>query len=105
MYRPASHANLEPSFAISLQQQTAFLLVQVVCRGAEFRERLLALTDAERALKGTWVMDEVRLAVEKGYKVLEIFEVYEYDVTQYGPQTGRLLCPVHRYLSEVEDGG
>ena len=26
--------------------------------------------------------------MDKGYKVLEIFEVYEYDVTQYEPQTG-----------------
>ena len=29
------------------------------------------------------------MAVQKGYKVLEIFEVYEYDVTQYDPQTGQ----------------
>ena len=33
--------------------------------------------DAERDLTGTWVMDEVRLAVEKGYRILEIYEVYE----------------------------
>jgi len=36
--------------------------------------------DEERALTGTWVLDEVRLAVEKCYKVLEIYEVYEYQV-------------------------
>jgi hypothetical protein len=33
-------------------------------------------------------MDEVRLAVEKGYRILEIYEKYEYHVTQYNPQTG-----------------
>jgi hypothetical protein len=27
---------------------------------------------AERALTGTWVIDEVRLAVQKGYIVVEI---------------------------------
>jgi hypothetical protein len=43
-------------------------------------------TVAERALLGTWVLDEVRLAVQKGYKVIEIYEVYEYKVTQYDPQ-------------------
>jgi hypothetical protein len=32
-------------------------------------------------------MDEVRLAVEKGYKVIEIYEVYEYNVTQYDPES------------------
>ena len=43
----------------------------------------------ERALTGTWVSEEVRLAVQKGYEVIEAFEVYEYDVTQYDPQTGQ----------------
>ena len=46
-------------------------------------------TVAERALVGTWVIDEVRLAVQKGYEIIEIFEVYEYAVTQYDPQTGQ----------------
>jgi hypothetical protein len=39
------------------------------------------LSDAERCLDGTWVIDEVRLAVDKGYKILEIQEVYQYKVT------------------------
>jgi len=45
-------------------------------------------SDAERCLEGTWVIDEVRLAVDKGYKILEILEVYEYRVTCYDPATG-----------------
>jgi len=44
--------------------------------------------DAERCLQGTWVIDEIRLAVDKGYKILEILEVYEYEVTCYDPATG-----------------
>jgi len=28
------------------------------------------------------------LAVDKGYKILEIHEVYEYEVTCYDPETG-----------------
>ena len=39
-------------------------------------------------MTGTWVMDEVRLAVEKGYRIIEIYEVYEYQVTQYSPENG-----------------
>jgi len=35
-------------------------------------------SNAERCLEGTWVIDEVRLAVDKGYKILEILEVYKY---------------------------
>ena len=45
--------------------------------------------DAERVLTGTWVLDEVRLAVEKGYRILEIYEVYEYQVKQYDPKQAR----------------
>jgi len=33
-------------------------------------------------------MDEVRLAVEKGNRILEIYEVYEYEVTQYNLENG-----------------
>jgi len=33
-------------------------------------------------------MDEVRLAVEKGSRILEIYEVYEYQVTQYNHESG-----------------
>jgi hypothetical protein len=36
-------------------------------------------TDEERAIVGSWVTLEVEKAVEKGYKVLEIYEVWQYD--------------------------
>jgi len=45
--------------------------------------------DAERAISGTWVIDEVRLAVEKVYKIREIHEVYEYQIIQYNQETGQ----------------
>jgi len=32
--------------------------------------------DEERALNATWVLDEVRLAVDKSYMILEIYELY-----------------------------
>jgi len=46
-------------------------------------------TVSERDLIGKWVIDEVRLAVQKTYEVMGIFEVYENAVTQYDPQTGQ----------------
>ena len=58
-----------------------FCLCRSCAKQQDFENECPHSTDAERALTGTWVMDEVRLAVQKGYKVLEIFEVYEYDVT------------------------
>jgi hypothetical protein len=39
-------------------------------------------------LDGTRAIVEVRLAVAKGYKILEIQEMYQYEVTQYNPKTG-----------------
>jgi hypothetical protein len=52
--------------------------------GGEFRHH----TDAERALTGTWVIDEVLLAVKKEYRILEIHEIYQYRVTHYDRKTG-----------------
>ena len=45
-------------------------------------------TDEERALTGTWIIDEVRLAMQKGYKILEVHELYE-SVIRYDPQTSK----------------
>jgi len=45
-------------------------------------------TVSERALTATWIMHEVRLLVDRGYRVLKIHEFYEDEVTQYDPKTG-----------------
>jgi len=45
-------------------------------------------SDAERAISGTWVLYEIRLAATKGYRIVEIHEVYEYAVTQYDKASG-----------------
>ena len=42
---------------------------------------------AQRCLTATWVLDEIRLTIQKGYNVLDIIEVYEYEVINYDPQT------------------
>ena len=44
-------------------------------------------TDEKRAPTGTWVLDEVRLAVEKGYRILEIYDLNEYRATRYDHET------------------
>lgn len=43
---------------------------------------------SDRALTATWVVDELRVAVERGYRLLKSYEFYEYEVTQYDPKTG-----------------
>ena len=34
------------------------------------------------------LVDEVRVTVDRAYRVLKIHEFYEYEVTQYDPKTG-----------------
>jgi len=43
---------------------------------------MAAINHVEMAVTGTWILVMVRLALEKGYKILEIHEVDEF-VTQY----------------------
>ncbi|CAH0546857.1 unnamed protein product [Brassicogethes aeneus] len=40
-------------------------------------------TDDERKFTGTFVADELRKAISLNYKVLEIYEIWEYKVTQF----------------------
>jgi hypothetical protein len=60
-------------------------LLFCLCRSCVFEHKTTDecrhFNDAERCLDGTWVIDEVRLAVVKGYRMLEIQEVYQYEVT------------------------
>ena len=52
------------------------------------QEQCSHVTDLERALNTTWVVDELRVAVEHGHTVLKIHEFYKYEITQYDPKTG-----------------
>ena len=47
-------------------------------------------SDQERCITGTYCTEEVKLAVRKGYKILEIFEVHHFPQTaMYDPATKR----------------
>jgi hypothetical protein len=38
-------------------------------------------SDEERCIVRTWVVDEVRKAVEMGYRLEDVYEFWEYEVT------------------------
>ena len=43
----------------------------------------------DRYLSGTWVSVELQKAVQIGYTLLKVYEVWQYDtVTKYDPSTG-----------------
>ncbi|CAH0562743.1 unnamed protein product [Brassicogethes aeneus] len=44
-------------------------------------------TEEERKFTGTFVADELRKAISLNYKILEIYEVWEYKVTQFDRKT------------------
>ena len=71
-------------------------LLFCLCRTCAFKQFVRGpcqhFSDTERAISGTWVLDEVTMAVSNGYRILEIHEVYEYAVTQYDAATGRADC-------------
>jgi len=44
-------------------------------------------TDEERCIVGTWIVDEVRKAVEMGYRLVNVYEFWEYEVTCFDKDT------------------
>ncbi|XP_072400750.1 uncharacterized protein [Diabrotica undecimpunctata] len=53
----------------------------VLCRkcGEDFVQTECEHSDEERSLTGTWVIEEVVKALTKGYKILDVYEIWSYD--------------------------
>ena len=64
-----------------------------LCRTCADREKYPChCTDDQRALVGTWCTPELSKAVEKGYKILKMYEVYHWSKTsQHGDATNGLF--------------
>ncbi|XP_072400453.1 uncharacterized protein [Diabrotica undecimpunctata] len=66
--------------------------------------------DSERALKGTWTTLEINKAIEKGYKILEVYEVWNFKQTSTDLFKGyvkdfmkiKLETSPHKYASNEE---
>ncbi|CAH2000707.1 unnamed protein product [Acanthoscelides obtectus] len=53
----------------------------------------------ERSLKGTWVIEEVLKAIEKGYQIIETYEIWEYDTIQLSKdQEGLFSGMMNKFL-------
>lgn len=64
-------------------------LMFVLCKtcGQNLYQGVCEHSDLERQITGTYVIDEVKLAIEKGYEIVDIHEIWEYQITQYNPTT------------------
>ena len=64
-------------------------------------------SDSERTLTGTWTTIEVNKAIENGYIVQKIYEVYHFpESTQYDPSTGQgglFSAYVNRFLKVKQE--
>ena len=88
MYCCASIGPVPSCVTISVEQEASVLLCRTFVEENNMLGQCYHVTDADRAISGKWDLDDVRLAVTKGYKVVEIQEVFEYAVTQYDRATG-----------------
>ena len=68
------------------QSETHVLSVLNMCPNLRYR-RMHSNDRRKRAVKGTWVIHNVQVALQKDYTILEAHEVYEYNVTRYDPET------------------
>lgn len=52
-----------------------------------------------RAITGTWVSDELKLAVSKGYVIKRIHEIWNYETTEYDGRDGGLFVSyINKFL-------
>jgi G:T-mismatch repair DNA endonuclease (very short patch repair protein) len=65
-------------------------LMFVLCRSCAFemhQAECYHQNEDDRVLTGTWVIDEVRKAVQLGYRIISVIEIWEYKIAQYNPVT------------------
>ncbi|XP_018570577.2 uncharacterized protein LOC108910461 [Anoplophora glabripennis] len=64
-------------------------LMFVLCRtcGEEMNQGECTHNVDERSLTGAWIIDEVLKALEKGYKILDVYEIWKYSTQQYDKTT------------------
>ncbi|MCP4458735.1 MAG: hypothetical protein GY816_12040 [Cytophagales bacterium] len=78
------------------------LFFPLCAKCAEFEKPHCDHSDEDRALVGAWCTPEVEKALEMGYRVLEVFEVWDYkEIAQYDgvdEKTGLFTSYVNMFL-------
>ena len=65
------------------------------------RTNLCNHTDQERMMTGTWCTEELKMAVQKGYKIIKIHEVWHWPETQR--KTGLFRPYVNKFLKAKQE--
>ena len=72
-----------PVLPVRLRCEKADKLLFLLCRSCAVTQHQgkCEHTNGDRALTGTWCSNEISLALRKGYRILEIYEVWHFDET------------------------
>ncbi|KAG5873795.1 hypothetical protein JTB14_024111 [Gonioctena quinquepunctata] len=70
-----------PVLSLKMNNKLMFILCRTC--GEQLYTGNCVHDNEQRALIGTWVLDEVRMALRKGYIMKEIFEIWEYNIELY----------------------
>jgi hypothetical protein len=79
------------------------------CANNEIQTECPHVTDTLREFTGTWVSCELKLAIRKGYKIIKVHEIWQYQSEKYDPesQTGGIFTSyINKFLKmKVEASG
>ena len=77
-----------PLLPVKMHNRLLFALCRSCCE--EMRQDDCNHEDVrEPEFTGTWVVDELRKAIELGYRVTEIYVIWQYKISQYDASTGK----------------
>ena len=72
-----------------------FVLCRTCAEQSNFELQSCCHAPEDRAVEGVWTTDELTLALEERYVILEVYEVWVYPRRKKG-----LFCRLHQRLSE-----
>ncbi|KYN02050.1 putative DNA polymerase [Cyphomyrmex costatus] len=75
-----------PVLPVRMHGKLMFALCRSCCENM-YQEDCIHEDTVDREFTGTWVADEIRKAVSVGYKIINIYEIWQYEMTQYNPET------------------
>lgn len=75
-----------PVLPSKINNQLIFTLCRTCAELKSPHDRICAHDEFERSLIGTWVIAEIKLALDHGYTISETIEIWIYEVEQYNPE-------------------
>ncbi|XP_048514336.1 uncharacterized protein LOC125501750 [Athalia rosae] len=75
-----------PVLPVRMHEKLMFALCRTCCENLE-QNGCRHSEEKQREFEGTWVSDELRKAVEKGYRILNILEIWQFQITSFDSST------------------